>query len=215
MSTLSIEDAQERFGELIDHLAPGQEIILTRGTRVVAKLVGHREDEPRPRPVFGRGRGKIETLRDGDDDPVEPAVKIAMIDDLRRVAGELATDRLGRSQYKGRGTFSSTAVEKSFGTWNDAILAAGLTPLPQGGIPKSERQRVERLDRGPFPELGPYAASDDELLQELIRLKKLLGRRPSENQITARGKYPLVIYRRKWRTVKAAFERAVERFPNE
>ena len=48
------------------------------------------------------------------------------------------------------GTISSAAVEATFGSWNEAIEATGLTPLPQGGLPKSEQRRMERLSGLPI-----------------------------------------------------------------
>ncbi|HEX3314455.1 MAG TPA: hypothetical protein VHR72_06150 [Gemmataceae bacterium] len=65
MSTFTIEEAQGKLGELIDGLAPGEEIILTRDARPVAKLVG--QDTSSPRPVFGRGRGKIDLVSEDDE----------------------------------------------------------------------------------------------------------------------------------------------------
>ena len=65
MSTFTIEEAQGKLGELIDGLAPGEEIILTRDARPVAKLIG--QDASALRPIFGRGRGKIEIVSEDDD----------------------------------------------------------------------------------------------------------------------------------------------------
>lgn len=39
MSTITLEDAQAHLAELIEKLAPGEEIIITRGRAPVAKLV--------------------------------------------------------------------------------------------------------------------------------------------------------------------------------
>ena len=40
MSTVTIEEAQARLPELIDRLAPGEELVITRGKQPVAKLIG-------------------------------------------------------------------------------------------------------------------------------------------------------------------------------
>jgi len=40
MSTVTIEEAQAMLPELIDSLAPGEEVIITRNQQPVAKLVG-------------------------------------------------------------------------------------------------------------------------------------------------------------------------------
>ena len=40
MSIVTIEEAQATLAELIDRLAPGEEVIITRNQQPVAKLVG-------------------------------------------------------------------------------------------------------------------------------------------------------------------------------
>jgi prevent-host-death family protein len=57
MSIMTIEEAQAQLPELIERLAPGEEVILTRNARPVAKLVGEPREEARP--LLGRGRGKV------------------------------------------------------------------------------------------------------------------------------------------------------------
>ena len=65
MPTMTIEEAQAKLPELIAQLAPGEEVVLTRNDRPVAKLVGQSVDPPRP--VFGRGRGKLVVVSEDDD----------------------------------------------------------------------------------------------------------------------------------------------------
>jgi antitoxin (DNA-binding transcriptional repressor) of toxin-antitoxin stability system len=55
---ITVEEAQSRLKELIDHLAPGEEIILTENQQRVARLVGERPARP-PRPAPGLGKGSI------------------------------------------------------------------------------------------------------------------------------------------------------------
>ncbi len=64
MSTImAAEDIRLTMSELVDQLAPGQEIILTRNQQPVAKLIG--ESPPRPdRPDPGLGRGMITIVSD-------------------------------------------------------------------------------------------------------------------------------------------------------
>ncbi len=38
MTTVTIEEAQQKLAELIDHLAAGDRVIITRGTQPVARL---------------------------------------------------------------------------------------------------------------------------------------------------------------------------------
>jgi prevent-host-death family protein len=65
MPILTIEEAQARLPELIEGLAPGEEIVLTRNARPVARLIGQAADQPRP--VCGRGRGKLIVVSEDDE----------------------------------------------------------------------------------------------------------------------------------------------------
>lgn len=40
MSTVSLQDAQAHLGDLIDHLQPGEELIITRDGKPVARISG-------------------------------------------------------------------------------------------------------------------------------------------------------------------------------
>jgi prevent-host-death family protein len=40
MHTMTIEEAQAKLPEIIDKLAPGEEVLITRNDQPVAKLVG-------------------------------------------------------------------------------------------------------------------------------------------------------------------------------
>ena len=56
MSHVTIEEAERRLSDLITETPPGQEIILTRDSRPIAKLIPLRE---RPQPRRGSGKGFI------------------------------------------------------------------------------------------------------------------------------------------------------------
>ena len=66
MSTVTIEEAQAKLPELIDKLALGEEVIITRNQQPVAKLIGqqHRVRKPR-RP--GSAKGKLVILVEDDE----------------------------------------------------------------------------------------------------------------------------------------------------
>jgi antitoxin (DNA-binding transcriptional repressor) of toxin-antitoxin stability system len=64
MSVVSVEEVQSRLPELIEALAPGEVLLITRGTRAVARLEAV-PVEP-PRPVFGRCKGMIEIVVEDD-----------------------------------------------------------------------------------------------------------------------------------------------------
>jgi hypothetical protein len=70
--------------------------------------------------------------------------------DLRRAAKRLGRKRLGASEYRLCGGYSSTTVIRRFGSWNAAVERAGLT--------------------------APAPTSDDELLADLRRVARRLGR---------------------------------------
>lgn len=56
MTTISIEDAQAKLPELIGGLAKGEELIITQGERVVARLVGETSERlQRLPPGFAKG----------------------------------------------------------------------------------------------------------------------------------------------------------------
>jgi prevent-host-death family protein len=65
MSTVTIEEAQSKLPELIDHLAAGEEVVITRNSLPVAKLVAPAPMSPQP--LFGRGRGKVTVVSEDDE----------------------------------------------------------------------------------------------------------------------------------------------------
>jgi antitoxin (DNA-binding transcriptional repressor) of toxin-antitoxin stability system len=62
---MSIEEAQETLLELIDRLAPGEEVIITRNQQPVARLVGQQRPVRKPRQP-GSARGKLIILTEDD-----------------------------------------------------------------------------------------------------------------------------------------------------
>lgn len=65
MPTVSLEEAQARLPELIEQLAPGEEVVITRNTQPVAKLIG--QASGKPQPVFGRGKGRLQIVAEDKD----------------------------------------------------------------------------------------------------------------------------------------------------
>jgi prevent-host-death family protein len=66
MTTLSIAEAQTRLQELIQGLAPGEEVVITENSRPVAKLVGIAPLR-RLRPGPGLCNGMIEFVSDDEE----------------------------------------------------------------------------------------------------------------------------------------------------
>jgi antitoxin (DNA-binding transcriptional repressor) of toxin-antitoxin stability system len=65
MSTVTIEEAQAKLLELVDRLAPGEEVIITRDQQPVAKLVGQQRPIRKPRRP-GSAKGKLVILTEDD-----------------------------------------------------------------------------------------------------------------------------------------------------
>ncbi len=66
MTTITIEDAQAKLPELIGGLAKGEELVITQGDRIVARLVGERS-ERRERPGPGLAKGMMTIVAEDDD----------------------------------------------------------------------------------------------------------------------------------------------------
>jgi prevent-host-death family protein len=65
MPTVTIEDAQAHLKELIERLAPGEEVVITQNNQAVAKLVSSR---PRHKPRQpGNCKGMLTIVRDDDE----------------------------------------------------------------------------------------------------------------------------------------------------
>jgi antitoxin (DNA-binding transcriptional repressor) of toxin-antitoxin stability system len=66
MTTITIEDAQAKLPELIGGLSKGEELVITQGDRVVARIVGE-HSEPRQRRVPGLAKGMLTIVAEDDD----------------------------------------------------------------------------------------------------------------------------------------------------
>ena len=66
MPTITIEEAQAKLPELVGGLGGGEEIKLTRGGRVVARIVGETPGGGR-RPGPGLGKGMLTVVDDDEE----------------------------------------------------------------------------------------------------------------------------------------------------
>lgn len=66
-ATITIEEAQATLKELIDKLAPGEEVIITDNQQPVAKLVAARPAERK----LGTMRGTVRYMAPDFDDPMD------------------------------------------------------------------------------------------------------------------------------------------------
>lgn len=66
MTTLSLEKAVLQLPEVVHGLAAGEQVLITEGERVVARLVGEGSDSwQRPKP--GLGKGMLTIVADDDE----------------------------------------------------------------------------------------------------------------------------------------------------
>jgi antitoxin (DNA-binding transcriptional repressor) of toxin-antitoxin stability system len=66
MSTVTIKEAQANLPEIIDKLAPGEELIITRNDQPVAKLVAQQRPVRKPRQP-GSAKGKLIILAEDEE----------------------------------------------------------------------------------------------------------------------------------------------------
>jgi hypothetical protein len=97
------------------------------------------------------------TFRFEDTRPVPENAQL--LADLRAVAAQLGQDRIAQNEYRRFGHFSSAVMKKRFGSWNNALEAAGLTIVP--------RRRV----------------SSSDLVASLLDVWTALGRQPRKTEM--------------------------------
>lgn len=114
-----------------------------------------------------------------------------IIVEIRRVAELLNTNSLSFREFKRNCSIEKTIVDYYFGSWNKAVEAAGLlpnTPAHIGGKP---------------------VITDDEFLEEIIRLTSRLGKVPTKSDMSAFGRFSPSPYRARWgkfsEAIKAAY----------
>ena len=116
-----------------------------------------------------------------------------IIDDLISAAN--GAESLSQDEYETRGTIGLSTVRYHFGTWNQAVKAAGLRPI-EPGVHKNKT-----------------IISDEALLEELIRLEFVLLKPPTESELAAKGKFSIQPYRTRWGSLRIARDKAIELYP--
>jgi antitoxin (DNA-binding transcriptional repressor) of toxin-antitoxin stability system len=66
MTTVTIEEAQARLPELIDHLDSGEELVITRNQQPIARLLAESKPELKPRQP-GSAKGLLTILVEDDE----------------------------------------------------------------------------------------------------------------------------------------------------
>ncbi len=122
--------------------------------------------------------------------------KQEVIAELRRVAEFLQTNSLSITQFNQHGRISADTVARTFGSWNEAIEAAGLVSVLPG------QNLVGH----------PRTIDDDDLLREIVRLTQELGKQPTQNQMTAKGRYSPGPYHDRWGSLAKACKVAYAKY---
>ncbi len=82
-----------------------------------------------------------------------------LVADIRAVAARLGVQDLAQRTYREHGGFSTTAIKKRFGTWNRALIEAGLSVASRRDLPVTD------------------------LFENLIKVWSALGRQPRKREM--------------------------------
>jgi antitoxin (DNA-binding transcriptional repressor) of toxin-antitoxin stability system len=66
MTTVTLEEAQAKLPELIEHLAVGEELLITRNQEPIARLIAEEKPKRKPRKA-GSAKGMLTILADDDE----------------------------------------------------------------------------------------------------------------------------------------------------
>lgn len=113
--------------------------------------------------------------------------KADLLEEIERLADEL--DKTPTSdEMEEIGNYGSRTYYRRFGSWNDALEAAGFEPLSPG-----------------------KAATDEDLLAEIQRLTTDDGETPTAKQMDNEGKYSSATYQRRFGSWSVAVDKALNR----
>lgn len=89
----------------------------------------------------------------------QPVSDEEILADLKSVASKLSATTIGSLHYRQYGQYADTTVARRFGSWNNALLAAGLTPAHEPNI------------------------SDERLFENILTLWQHFGRQPRRSEL--------------------------------
>lgn len=128
-----------------------------------------------------------------------------IIKEIRRIAAELGSNVLSKSEFESRSGISERQIYKYFDSWNEAVKAAGLTPVYVGRIDDAElfhemkeafvkfggvctRMKFGKLCKYSEKTYGRFGTWDDALSAFRVWLEKSGEQFPFLNQLpTANG----------------------------
>jgi hypothetical protein len=121
----------------------------------------------------------------------KPAVSDAdILSDIRRVANDLGVATVRARAYRHHGRFSATVAKTRFGSWNNALRAAGLSITSE------------------------HELTDEQLFDNLREVWMLLGRQPRTAEMCPpHSRYSRHPYKRRfgsWLTAMKAFVAAID-----
>jgi antitoxin (DNA-binding transcriptional repressor) of toxin-antitoxin stability system len=71
MSTITLEEAQAGLADLIQHLLPGEDVLIMRGSQPVARLVGQTATDQKRLRRLGTLQGTVAYIAPDFDAPLE------------------------------------------------------------------------------------------------------------------------------------------------
>mgnify|MGYP006279947471 CR=1 FL=1 len=126
------------------------------------------------------------------DDPATPGQKVSgeeLLEDLRELADELGEPPRFEEMVK-HGDHRARTYTKRYGSWAEALEAAGLDPEDRSG--------------------GTQQVSTDQLLADLRRLHEELGRVPTATDVVEEGSHGIATYQRRFGSWSEALEAAFD-----
>ena len=116
-----------------------------------------------------------------------PVAESDLLEDLRSVSARIGKQTVGLKEYRETGKYDDTTISRRFGSWNEALRAAGLSLSNEVDI------------------------SDERLFENILLLWQHFGRQPRRAELS---KPPSSIsqspYRRRFRSWSAALSAFVE-----
>jgi len=122
--------------------------------------------------------------------------KQRIIQEIRRVAEAISPKKISISVFKRESKLASEGkVRYHFGSWNNALKAAGLEP----NVPGVNVSGYEKIP-------------DDELLAAIGELWKEEGRKPTRDLMNSKGKFSNYPYKERWGSFTKAVDAYVQQF---
>lgn len=122
--------------------------------------------------------------------------KQSIIQEIQRVATLVAPNVVTVRLFARHSDVSTTTVRYAFGSFSEALRAAGFTPNERGWNLKQSRSVL----------------NDDELLDEIGKVWRQISKRPTESAYTAAARFSTTPYKRRWGTFGKAVGEYVSRF---